>query len=113
MANSKSAIKRHRQSLKRNERNRARRSEARNAVRYARALIADGEREEAETAVREAASILDRVARKGTLHRNTAARSKSRLMRAFNNPPAPPHESKPKRRRSRAKTADDDSSDKS
>ena len=84
MAKSLSPVKRHRQSLRRQERNRARRSAARTAVRRARELIADGAQQEAETALRETASILDRAARKGVLHPNNAARRKSRLMRQFN-----------------------------
>ena len=84
MAKSLSPVKRHRQSLRRQERNRARRSAARTAVRRARELIADGAQQEAETALRETASILDRAARKGVLHPNNAARRKSRLMRQLN-----------------------------
>ena len=81
MTKSLSPVKRHRQSLQRQERNRARRSAARTAVRRARELTADGAQQEAESAVREATSILDRAASKGVLHPNNAARRKSRLMR--------------------------------
>ena len=84
MAHSLSAKKRHRQSLRRRERNRGRVSAARSAVRKARELIATGAQDEAQAAVREAASILDRAARKGVLHGNNAARRKSRLMRQVN-----------------------------
>lgn len=76
---SKSAKKRHRQSLVRAERNQARRSEARTAVRAAREAIAGGDKEGAQAAVRNAGSVLDRIARKGTIHPNNAARRKSRL----------------------------------
>ncbi len=107
MANSKQAIKRHRQSLRRAERNGARRSVARTAVRRARELIASGDKEEAEAAVRAASAILDRVARKGTIHPNNAARRKSRLMRALRTAEAAPEEAKPAKRRSRAKATDD------
>lgn len=84
MARPRSPQKRHRQSLRRRERNRARRTATRTAVRRAREALAAGRLEEAEAAVRVAASVLDRTARKGTMHPNTAARSKSRLMRQLN-----------------------------
>jgi small subunit ribosomal protein S20 len=84
VAHSLSASKRHRQSLRRRERNRARRSAARTTVREARELIAAGNQEEASAAVQRAVSILDRTARKGVVHANNAARRKSRLVRRFN-----------------------------
>lgn len=111
MAHSKSAIKRQRQSLRRKERNRARRSEARGAVRRARELIAAGDSEEAQAAVREATKILDRVAGKGTLHRNNAARRKSRLVRALNAAQAAPKKAAPRRRRAKAKASDEGDSE--
>ena len=103
MAHALSAIKRHRQSLRRLERNRARRTAARSAVRRARELIGAGAGEEAEAAVREAASILDGAARKGVLHPNNAARRKSRLMRMYHAAQAAPAEAAPPRKR-RART---------
>lgn len=81
MAHSPSAIKRHRQSLRRRERNQARISEARSAVRRAREAIAAGSTDDAQEAVRAAASVLDRAARKGALHPNNASRRKARLAR--------------------------------
>ncbi len=84
MAHSLSASKRHRQSLRRRERNRVRRSAARSAIREARENIAGGDQEQAAAAVRRAVSVLDRTARKGVIHANNAARRKSRLMRRFN-----------------------------
>lgn len=102
MAHSPSAGKRHRQSLRRRERNQARRSAARTAVRRARELLAAGAQEEAEGAVREASSILDRAARKGAVHANNAARRKSRLMRQFNAlQEAPAEETAPPKGRTR------------
>ncbi len=98
MANTQSALKRHRQNLRRRERNRGRRTEARSAVRAAREAIASGNRDEADAAIRQASAILDRVAQKGTLHPNNAARRKSRLMRALHRAEAPVEEA-PKRRR--------------
>lgn len=84
MAHSASAIKRHRQSLRRRERNKTRITAARSSVREARELIAAGSPEEAAEAVRSASSILDRTARRGVLHPNNAARRKSRLARQLN-----------------------------
>lgn len=102
MAHPVSASKRHRQSLRRQERNRTRRSAARSAVRRARELIAAGAHEEAQAAVREAGSILDRAARKGVLHANNAARRKSRLVRQLNAAQAAPsEEAAPPKRRTR------------
>ena len=79
VSHSKSAIKRHRQSLVRAERNQARRTAARTAVRTAREAIADGDKEAAVAAVQVAATALDRTASKGVIHANNAARRKSRL----------------------------------
>jgi small subunit ribosomal protein S20 len=84
LAHSLSAHKRHRQSLRRRERNQARVSAVRSGVREARARIEAGSADEAEAAVRTAAQLLDRAARKGTLHPNNAARRKSRLARQVN-----------------------------
>jgi small subunit ribosomal protein S20 len=75
-------VKRHRQSLRRRDRNRARKTQTRSAVRNVRELIDAGSKDEAQAAVREAASILDRAARRRAIHPNKAARQKSRLMRA-------------------------------
>jgi small subunit ribosomal protein S20 len=84
LAHTLSAKKRHRQSIKRAERNRSRKTEARSAVRKAREAMATGTPEEAAEAVREAGKILDRVASKGILHRNNARRRKARLAHALN-----------------------------
>jgi small subunit ribosomal protein S20 len=105
LAHPKSAIKRHRQSLRRGERNQARRTAARSAVRKARELMADGSRDEAAAAVNSAASILDRAANKGTLHPNNASRRKSRLMRQLNRAQAPPSAEGPRRRTPKASTS--------
>jgi len=70
----KSAKKRMRQSRARAEHNRAQRSAVRTAVKKARA-------ETTSESVRNAIQVLDRGARKGVIHRNAAARKKSRLMK--------------------------------
>lgn len=79
MAHSKSALKRLRQSVKLHEVNKARTTAAKTAVRKARDLFAEGKRDEAEAAVREAGSVLDRAAQKGVIHKNNASRRKARL----------------------------------
>lgn len=84
MANHRSALKRMRQNQKRRLRNRIIHGRARTAVKKARALIEEGRWEEAEAAVKLAISALDRAAEKGVIHKNNAARRKSRLMRHFN-----------------------------
>ena len=81
MANIKSQIKRNRQNDKRRLRNRTFRGSARVAVRDARTAIDTGKPDKA--AVLEAISRLDKAAEKGVIHKNNAARRKSRLMKAL------------------------------
>ena len=81
MANIKSQIKRNRQNEKRRLRNRTFRGAARSAVRDARATIETGKPDQAT--VLEAISRLDKAAEKGVIHKNNAARRKSRLMKAL------------------------------
>jgi len=84
LANTKSAIKRVRQAPKRTLRNRRARTEARTRVKNARAQVEAGELEEAPKTVAEAIRVLDVAAERGIIHKNNAARRKSRLMRALN-----------------------------
>jgi small subunit ribosomal protein S20 len=84
LANTKSAIKRIRSSERKRERNQVFRSRARTFVRKAWALIDEGQFDEAEPAVRQAIIALDKAAEKGIIHKNNAARRKSRLMQRFN-----------------------------
>lgn len=77
MANTKSAMKRMRQSERRRVRNRAVRSKVRTAVKVAR--TADGPEQRA--AIQDAIRTLDKAVSKGVVHRNTAARKKSALAR--------------------------------
>ncbi len=81
MANTRSAKKRMRQNQKRRLRNRMVRTRARRAVRQGRQAIESGDLDAAKTAVVRAVSELDRAAVKGVIHRNNAARRKSRLMK--------------------------------
>jgi small subunit ribosomal protein S20 len=84
LAHSKSALKRWRQADAASERNKSVRSEARTAVKSARTAIASGVVDDAQAAVREAASILDRAAKRRVIHKNAASRHKSRMMKHAN-----------------------------
>jgi small subunit ribosomal protein S20 len=79
MANTKSAEKRAREAVARRARNVAHRSKVRSAVRRVVEAIRSGKKDEARAALREAAPVIDSMARKGIIHRNKAARHKSRL----------------------------------
>ena len=81
MANIKSAIKRNRQNKKRRLHNRVYRGAARTQVRKARAALEEGNQELAAQEIKEAVKKLDRAAAKGIIHKNNAARRKSRLMK--------------------------------
>ena len=83
MANIKSQIKRNRQNLKRHQRNRGVRSEINTRTRTALDAIND-DAEDSEEAVQLAIQRIDKAAQKGVLHKNTAARNKSRLVRKLN-----------------------------
>jgi len=84
VANHKSALKRIRSSEKRRQRNRVVRGSTRTAVKRARIGIAGKDMAVAETSVHSAVSALDKAAAKGVIHKNAAARRKSRLMRQLN-----------------------------
>lgn len=81
LANIRSAIKRNRQNKKRRLQNRVFRGSARTQVRKARNAIVAGEKKKAVEEVKQAIIKLDRVAAKGIIHKNNAARRKSRLMK--------------------------------
>ena len=83
MANTKSAKKRIRQNAKRRERNRQYRSAARTQIKKTRTLIAEGRLDEAEVAMREAVSTLDKASQKGILHKGNTSRRKGRIMTAL------------------------------
>jgi small subunit ribosomal protein S20 len=84
VANHKSALKRIRSSEKRRQRNRVTRGTARSAVKRARVSLGGKDMAAAEVAVGGAVSALDKAAAKGVIHKNNAARRKSRLMRQLN-----------------------------
>ncbi len=84
MANIKSQIKRNRQNIKRRDLNRVFRGRARTALRNARLAIESGDIEQAQEKTMVAAKALDKAAAKGVIHKNKAARQKSRLMQRLN-----------------------------
>ena len=79
MANTKSAEKRAREAVARRARNVAQRSKVRGAVRRVVEAIRAGNKAEAAAALKAASPVIDSMARKGIIHRNKAARHKSRL----------------------------------
>lgn len=81
MANIKSAIKRNKQNEKRRIRNRVYRGAARTYVARARVAIAAKDVETAQAVTLEAISALDKAVQKGVIHKNNAARRKSRLLK--------------------------------
>ena len=74
-----SAIKAHRQSLERREQNRQMRTRLRRALRDIRSAIDAGDAGQVKDALRSTVSLVDKMAGKGLIHRNTAGRYKSRL----------------------------------
>jgi small subunit ribosomal protein S20 len=119
VANIKSQIKRNLQNNKKRLRNRAYKGTARIAARAAHTAIDSGA-PESKAALMEAISQLDRAAERGVIHKNNAARRKSRLMKAYNKMETPAEAApaaepvvepetkaapKPKTRRSAAKKA--------
>jgi small subunit ribosomal protein S20 len=86
MPNNAAAEKRMRQEQKRRAHNRSVKSIVKTQVTKARQAITTTKvsAEDAEAAVRAAVSELDRAAKKGVIHKNNAARRKSRLMKQLN-----------------------------
>ena len=79
MASHESALKAHRQNIKARERNRQYRTRLRGALRDIRAAIDAGDPASIKDALRSTISLVDKMAGKGIIHRNTAGRYKSRL----------------------------------
>lgn len=79
MANTKSAEKAARQAVVHRARNDAATSRLRSAIRKATLAIKSGNHAEATAALNEATPIIDSMVNKGIIHRNKAARHKSRL----------------------------------
>ena len=83
MATHQSALKAHRQNLVHRERNRKYRAQLRSALKQIRSFIDDPKSAKDQAAAKkqlnQAVSLIDRMAGKGIIHRNTASRYKSRL----------------------------------
>jgi small subunit ribosomal protein S20 len=75
----KSALKANRQNVKRREHNRQMRSRLRTALKAIRASLDEQDLEGAKSALSRTISVVDKMATKGIIHRNTAGRYKSRL----------------------------------
>lgn len=84
MANHKSALKEHRQSVKRRLRHRTHRSRMRTAVKNLRRAVEAGDADAARGLLPATLALVDRTAKLGGIHDSAAARTKSRLTRACN-----------------------------
>jgi small subunit ribosomal protein S20 len=84
MANHKSALKRNRQSIKRNARNVHVRSTMRTLVKNVRTAVAAQDKEAATTALDKAIPYINKTASKGIIHKATASRKISRLTKLVN-----------------------------
>ena len=95
MASHKSAIKAHEQSLRRRDRNNRMKSRMRRAIKATRSVIgAVGAQDEESTttareSIRTTTALIDKLAGKGVIHRNAAARHKSRLEKRLRQASAP------------------------
>jgi small subunit ribosomal protein S20 len=85
----KSALKANRQNVKRREHNRTMRSTLRTALKSIRAKLDDKDLEGAKAALDKTVSMVDKMAKTGIIHRNTASRYKSRLAAGVKRAAAP------------------------
>ncbi len=83
MANHKSALKRVRQNEKRKEINRSNRSKLRTSIKKVRAAVVANDKSAGDVLL-STVSLIDKAVNKGIIHRNTAARHKSRLTKHVN-----------------------------
>ncbi len=81
MAHHKSAIRQHRRSIRRNAINTRNKSALRTAIKKIRGAIDDKNEEEARKLLPTVFSSIDQAVKKGTIHKNTGSRYKSRLSR--------------------------------
>jgi small subunit ribosomal protein S20 len=84
MPNHKSAEKRVRQNEKKRNANRANRSQLRTAIKKLRSALSTGNNTESQDLLVPTIALIDKAVNKGVLHKNTAARHKSRLTRHVN-----------------------------
>ena len=78
-----SAMKAHRQTIQRTAHNRELRSRLRTAVKSVRKAIESGDKKAALETLQQATSVIDSIADKKVVHKNTASRNKSRLAAAI------------------------------
>ncbi len=84
MANHQSAIKRTRQNLKRNLRNKSRKTAVKSVTKRLEAAVNENKTEEAVLEFKKAQKMIAKTASKGVFHKKTAARKISRLARLVN-----------------------------
>jgi small subunit ribosomal protein S20 len=83
MPNTKGARKAMRQSIKRRASNTATKDNIRESIKVVRRLVKAGKKTEAAAALGKAMSALDKAAKKNVIHKNNAARRKSRLAKSI------------------------------
>ena len=79
MANHESALKAHKQSVANRERNRQARTRLRSALKSIRKALTAGDANGVKSSLNETVSLIDKMAKKGVIHDNAAARYKSRI----------------------------------
>ena len=84
LANHKSALKRARQNEIRRMRNKSLRTRTKNVIKEVRAVSAEGSADAAREKLVRAQSVIDKAAKKGAIHKRTAARKIARLSRLVN-----------------------------
>ena len=84
MPNIKSAIKRVKQTNKKNAQNASQKSALRTSIKTFETAVSNNDIENAKTALLKATKSLDKAATKGLLHKRTADRKKSRLAKKYN-----------------------------
>ncbi|REJ78297.1 MAG: 30S ribosomal protein S20 [Acidobacteria bacterium] len=84
MANHQSAKKRIRQNERRRAINRSSRSSLRTQIKKLRAALSEGDKQASQEQLQPTISLIDKMVNKNILHKNTAARYKSRLTRHVN-----------------------------
>lgn len=84
MANHKSALKRARQNIDRRMRNKSVKTRVKNIVKDIRFAMSESANDEAASKLNTAKSIIDKAAKKGVIHKRTAARKVSRLSKLVN-----------------------------
>ena len=84
MANHKSALKRARQSESKRLRNKAAKTRVKNVVKDVRTAAADSANDQTAAQLNAAKSAIDKAAKKGVIHKRTAARKVSRLAKLVN-----------------------------